>query len=218
MAISNILPDPSVKWGEIGSIPGEYGPGFASYKLGSVEPLTQSKLNSGKLGSSSSSFHKWTLSITYNALAEGEFRPLEGFLLHHATIIKPFEVIVPEFAAQTHSTETLTSTSIKGDSIITMTINATPLSPGMIFKVGVDAKVYMISRVETATESLNDEVSVGSVRVHFTPGLRVTPPASSLILFAGVRFTMQSLSDTVKYSLSDKNLYSTSLKLEEVIV
>ena len=79
-SFQNVLPDPNNKIADAGQIggatnqpAGTAGPGFASVKLSSRQPMLRDITNSGRLLSRAVASHRWTINITYN--------PMTRFLL-----------------------------------------------------------------------------------------------------------------------------------------
>ena len=239
MAIQNILPDPYhliTPAGDAGS--GATGPGFASVKLSSNQPIMRDRTNSGRLVSRVSAYHKWDISIGYNPMTKAEFDPVYTFLLHKQGTLKPFFVSLPQYEVPQNSTFSAnatyvnslflpnaasageTSMKLEGVSYAFAT-HGTPTA-GDVCTI-TDAsntnhkKVYMITGVET-TDLLQDTTTLDAdqIKIHFTPGLQKDVTAASTTQFKDVLFKVVSGKDTQEYSLGTNNLYQFSLSLEEV--
>ena len=101
--------------------------------------------------------------------------------------------------------------------------NGTP-EPGEIFTITDSSfsnayKVYMITRVEnyTSYEDTLGRPSANDIRLTITPGLEKAFTTSAVFNFKNAKFRVMMPSDVFEYSLNTENLYSFSLKLEEVL-
>ena len=227
---SNILPDPSYYWGVAGEDPNSitsgtyptppttYGPGFSSVSLNSSETIMKARYNSNILERKADIYHKWLININYNSLPAEEFYPLYTFLLLKQETLTPFYVQLPQFANQSQSIQLLSTSYPKGASAITTGI-IHDKTPGTILTFGNYSKVYTITRVETETESLtSDPVNPGEERLHITPSLQTAiDSGSDSLKFIDVMFKVNIVGNALSYTLNSKNLFSFSLKLEEVV-
>ena len=247
----NVLPDPNNTFVEAGGSlnssgtvvnTGVYGPGYASVKLASEQPLLNTRTNSGRLISRSLSGHKWNIDISYNPMTREEFEPVNSFIMQQKGSLQPFFVSLPQyrvprdptFAAYAASNQfTAASTATNGIAGQTTIIVSRPgysssangtAKPGDIFTLtdGGDVrhtKVYQITRVEVAGTHLSGGINLGVTQqlLHFNPPLTRTLTVSSVINFHDPKFRVIFASDLVEYSLNTNNLYSFSLKLEEAL-
>ena len=114
------LPDPNFKIGTAGNADasGTAGPGFASVKLSSNQPIMRDRTNSGRLISRNNIYHKWQLDITYNPMTRAEFEPVYAFLLEKQNTMKGFYVSLPQyFRVQNSAFATWLDTQDNRDSI-----------------------------------------------------------------------------------------------------
>ena len=242
----NTLPDPNNNFAEsggVGSGTDGPGPGYASVKLASEQPLLNTRTNSGRLISRSLSGHKWNIDISYNPMTREEFEPVSSFIMQQKGSLQPFFVSLPQyrlprdttFAAIDVSTTAFTAASsatngIAGQKTILVsrvgynTSSNGTAKPGDIFSItdGSDSrhtKVYQITRVEILnTQGPGNTLTSTQQLLHFTPALTRTLIASqSIINFHDPKFRVIFASDLVEYSLNTNNLYSFSLKLEEAL-
>ena len=234
----DILPDPNNSIGTAGQPAGTAGPGFASVKLTSDQPYVESKTNSGRLLARAIASHKWKISITYNDLTREQFEPIYNFLLQRRGPMNPFYVSLPQYrtpqnaAFATHcATKTLgvndgngyiagtTVMTLDGgpDGGYTIATDSTP-APGDMFTIdGANSnhkKAYMVTKI--------DQTNSGYDLLTITPPLAKTVPSGANLQFADYGSVKAPLikvvqvGDTQQYSLNTNNLYSFSLKLEEV--
>lgn len=219
MAQQNTLPDPNFRRADDGDdASGSYGPGFASVKLGSDHKIMTDRTNSGRITQRSHAYQKFTIDITYNPMTKEEFLPVYAFLLERRTTLEPFYVQLPQYRGQT--TATTINTDISGDvvqnagnTVISLGNNdANNIDIGDLFTI-TDSnhtdheKAYMVTKITqtgsfdtiTITPPLAKEVSNGA-------SLQFVNPKIKVIQVGGVQ----------QYSLNSNNLYSFSLKLEEV--
>lgn len=213
------------------------GPGYASVRLSSKQPVVKDMTNSGRLLARAIAAHNWDIDISYNPMTREEFDPIFSFLIQRLGALNPFFVSLPQYlapkntdfaqyasAANLESAGTYlpgTTSMLIGKSGYSYTTNGTPV-PGDIFNVvGADSnhnKVYMVTRVETNADYQTGTTAptVSQVRIHFTPQLQKTVTTGDDILFDEPTFKVVQSGDVQEYSLNTNNLYSFSLKLEEV--
>ena len=220
-----------------------FGPGYSSVKLSSKQPYLKDMTNSGRLLARAVAAHNWEVSIDYNPMTREEFDPIYTFLLHRRGPMNPFFVSLPQYSAPkdatfaswvnssnflevdtTGSGESAGATSmiVDGNSFsYNYTTNGTP-RPGDLFTFDAansnHKKAYMITRVETpanrqSSTSLPDN---GHLKIHFTPGLQKSVVAGDNLVFDNPLIRVVLNSEVQEYSLNTNNLYSFSLKLEEV--
>ena len=83
-SFSSRLPDPNYSIEETGKGgSGTAGPGFASVKFTSNQPVAISRTNSGRVTTRSISAQFWRISVTYNPMTRDEFEPVYNLLLYH---------------------------------------------------------------------------------------------------------------------------------------
>jgi len=219
---SNILPDPSHRWGAAGeenASTGYYGPGFVSITVDSAERIMRTTSNSQRSENDIGAHHQWELSIDYNDLIRQDFEMVYNFLLHKQIVLTPFYVSVPQYAGQVTTNKTTIGTATRGTSKLTVT--GTGITPGEIFKFNTHTKIYKVTRVETYTANYAGDTPTPLIteeRIHFTPGLQEDVPISSTLIFTDPMFYVVVPGETIGYSLDSKNLYSFNLKLEEVTI
>ena len=109
-SFANRLPDPVFKITEAGenSNSGLAGPGFASVKFSSDQPISVSRTNSGRVITRAIVSHKWKIQITYNPMTRDEFEPVFNFLLEKRGRLKPFFVKLPQHSPRTTTSGTYT--------------------------------------------------------------------------------------------------------------
>lgn len=209
MAIQNILPDPFNKItdaGEVDNTNGDAGPGFASVKLSSEQPIMRDRTNSGRLITRAAAYHKWSIDISYNPLTKEEFSPVYNFLLHKQGSLKPFFVSLPQYRNQGITDKTVSSDAAAGST--TLYCTTTDITPGALLRItdsqdSNHTKAYMVTRV-------------GTNNITVTPGLAKFVNAGATLDFTAPTIKVIQTSDVQEYSLGTNNLYSFSLKLEEV--
>jgi hypothetical protein len=207
MAIQNILPDPYNTITNSGDSGGEVtGPGFASMSLSSAQPIMRDRTNSGRLISRSHAYHKWQIDITYNPLTKAEFDPVYNFLLHKQGSLKPFYVSLPQYRVQGIADKTTTSSAVAGST--TLACNTTGIVPGALFRINDSGdsshtKAYMVTRV-------------GASSITIIPGLAKSVTSGAVVDFTDPTVKVIQTQDVQSYNLANNNLYSFSLKLEEV--
>ena len=238
----NILPDPNNAISYAGdddsaSVGRATGPGFASVKFSSEQPLMRDRTNSGRLLTRAIAFHKWKISITYNPMTRDEFEPVHNFLLQRRGSLSPFFVSLPQYrvpqdptfatyAASNNLTPTGALSAGVTQALITKSgynsgTNKTP-RPGDLFTItGSNSnhlKTYQITRVETDDDYLTSaaQPTASQIRVHFVPGLARAVTATDGFGFHNPLIKVIQTSNTREYSLNTDNLYQFSLSLEEV--
>ena len=239
---TNVLPDPNNRISYDGSAQvsntgDSFGPGYASVRLASKQPYLKDMTNSGRLLARSVAAHKWNVDITYNPMTRSEFDPVYSFLLHRRGPMNPFFVSLPQYSAPKDSTFATyaSSNNLEFDATYTAgqtsamiglagynsTTNKTPV-PGDLFNIvstnSNHKKAYMVTRVETNSDyqSGSSQPTTGQVRIHFTPALQKTVFSGDDVVFHNPLVRVIMSGDVQEYSLNTNNLYSFSLKLEEV--
>lgn len=205
MPIQNTLPDPNNLVNTAGLDSGTAGPGFASVKLSSDQPIMRDRTRSGRLVSRAVSYHQWNIDISYNPMTKAQFNPIYGFLLEKQGSLKPFFVELPQYRGQAVSSKTASS-GVAGSNTLTVN-NITDIEAGMMFNINDSAdsthtKAYVITRASSTT-------------ITFTPGLQKAVNTGAIINFTNPKIRVIQSGDVQEYSLNTNNLYSFSLKLEE---
>ncbi len=101
MAYMNILPDPLHKIKDTGvqdDTNGAAGPGFASVKFSSNQPVLTDRTRSGRVIQRSIQGQTWKINITYNPLTRAEFEPINSFLMAMQSNLQAFYVYLPQFS------------------------------------------------------------------------------------------------------------------------
>lgn len=213
MAISNILPDPNNPINAAGEYDagGTPGPGYASVRLSSIEPIMRDRTNSQRLVTRGVAGHRWEISINYNPMTREEFDPIYTFLLYRRGGIRPFFVSLPQYTLPKDSAlvtdPTTTSPVVAGESVIPYTVAAGTPTMGDLFTISdpsdsAHTKAYMVIGVSAGNIITNTpvarDISNGSTLTFIDPFIRV--------VISG---------DVQEYNLGTENLFSFSLKLEE---
>lgn len=214
---ANILPDPINTIGSAGQSGGSPGPGFKSIKLSSVDMLMNTSTNSGRRNTKAATYHKWDINITYNPMTQAEFAPVYSFLLLKKHTLAPFWVEVPDLNTEDPGIPTLVGNHSKADDTILVDTAAFGLTPPQYFTLGTKTKVYLVTRSETNTNSAlySPAIGVDEELLHITPSLAYDDISGSPLDFQTTKFHVQQVGD-VSYTIDSKNLYTFSLKLEEV--
>jgi hypothetical protein len=230
MAVQNILPDPNNVISPAGDNGGgSNGPGFASVKLSSEQPIMRDRTNGGTLVSRAFRYHTWDIQISYNPLTKTEFDPVYSFLLEKRGSLKPFYVSLPQYRGNSLDTTT-TAAASAGQNQLTLTGYATLASNakvGDLFHIvdsndSTHTKAYKVVRVETAADKHDDttyDISPDPTgdqrRITFNPPLKKAVSSGAAVkLNIPLIYVIQS-GDIQEYSLGVNSLYSFSLKLEE---
>jgi hypothetical protein len=217
------LPDPTFKMGIAGDddASGTPGPGFASVKLKSVQPMISTDVNSRRHEKDTSFYHKWEIAITYNPLTCLQFHPVYTFLALKKNTLEPFYVSLPQYSGQLTTEKVSLSgyTYPKGfDAIDVEDVDTAPVTtqPGQLFTIGSNEKVYMTTRVETPSDFVLTLAGGSDERLYFTPSLLEDITDTSLY-FLNRKIKVRQVGNTVEYALKSNNLFQFSLRLEEVI-
>ena len=238
----NTLPDPNNTFAEAGGgLSSINGPGYASVKLSSDQKIMNTRTNSGRLISRSSSGHKWGIDISYNPMTREEFEPVYSFISQQKSSLKPFYVSLPQYrvprdplfatyvASNTFTSASLYYNGFAGTTALVIQhagynwATHGSAKPGDLFTVedsgnSSHTKVYQITRVETENIQLavvTNALVVTQQRIHFTPPMQRTLTGAANVNFHNPKFRVILTSDMIEYSLNTNNLYSFSLKLEE---
>jgi hypothetical protein len=217
---SDILPDPVNPMGQAGDFdPNAVAGGFASVRLSSVDSLMNTTVNSGRRTTTPASYHKWAIDLTYNPMTREEFQPIYAFLTFRRNIMKPFYLFLPNYNTQFNIDTTMFYDTPRGVpyAMVANTVGGT--QPPQIFNIGLETKIYMVTRAETRTDYMSEfpQPPVGQERYHITPSLIKDTSQGTALDFETPKFYVQQTGNVSEYSLGDKNLYSFSLKMEEVL-
>ena len=229
-SFANRLPDPAFKITEAGenSNSGLAGPGFASVKFTSEQPVSISRANSGRVISRAIVSHKWKIQITYNPMTRDEFEPVYNFLLEKRGRLKPFFVKLPQHSPRTTTsgTYTIQGPASAGSSSILTTVSSLSggLRPGDLVTINDSqnsnhTKAYQIVKVNDSTNKLSSDTDLNNAnerRLFLVPPLARTVSNSSTVTFANPLIKVMLQSDIQEYDLGTNNLYEFSLNLEEV--
>ena len=229
-AFANRLPDPAYKITEAGDnhSSGTAGPGFASVKFTSEQPVSISRTNSGRVISRAIVGHRWKINISYNPMTREEFEPVYSFLLEKRGRLKPFFISLPQY----NSPRTSTSGTISVDGAITAGASnfkvdgfgsvTGGLRPGDMFNFNSSnsnhKKAYQITRVLTNSDYLTGGTQPATdERIYY-----VTPPIEKAVEDnATIDYGSDTLirvvqaADVQEYDLGTNNLYQFNLSLEE---
>ena len=229
-SFANRLPDPNYKITEAGHTAnsGNAGPGFATVKFSSEQPVAISRTNSGRVITRAIVGHKWKINITYNPMTRDEFEPVYSFLLEKRGRLKPFFISLPQY----NSPRTSTSGTISVDGAITAGASnfkvdgfgsvTGGLRPGDMFNFNSSnsnhKKAYQITRVLTNSDYLTGGTQPATdERIYY-----VTPPIEKAVEDnATIDYGSDTLirvvqtADVQEYNLGTNNLYEFSLSLEE---
>lgn len=211
------LPDPVNTIGSAGQEGGTPGPGFKSVKVRSVDMLMNTTTNSGRRNTRAATYHKWMIDITYNPMTEAEFSPVYSFLLMKKHTLRPFFVNIPELNTEYPIFPTVVANQSRGDEKILIDTTAFGISPPQYFTIGAFSKVYMMTRSETNTNAAiySPTIGVDQELLHITPSLANDITSGLTLDFQSESFYVQQVGD-VSYTIDAKNLYTFSLKLEEI--
>jgi len=229
-SFANRLPDPNFKITEAGenANSGNTGPGFASVKFSSEQPVSISRTNSGRVISRAIVGHRWKINISYNPMTRDEFEPVYSFLLEKRGRLKPFFISLPQY----NSPRTSTSGTISVDGAISAGASnfkvdgfgsvTGGLRPGDLFTFNDSTnsnhkKAYQITRVLTNADYLSGGTQPASdERIYYvTPPLEKAVADNSTITYATPLIRVVQTADVQEYSLGTNNLYQFSLNLEE---
>ena len=229
-SFANRLPDPAFKITEAGenSNSGLAGPGFASVKFSSEQPISVSRTNSGRVITRAIVSHRWKINITYNPMTRDEFEPVYNFLLEKRGRLKPFFVKLPQHSPRTTTsgTYTIQGPASAGSSSILTTVSSLSggLRPGDLVTINDSqnsnhTKAYQIVKVNDSTNKLSSDTDLNNAnerRLFLVPPLAKTVSNSSTVTFANPLIKVMLQSDIQEYDLGTNNLYQFSLNLEEV--
>ena len=233
-SFTNRLPDPN--WTIHDSGDGHAsnytaGPGFASVKFSSEQPVSLSRTNSGRVITRSIVAQRWKIKITYNPMTREQFEPVYNFLLEKRGRLKPFFVTLPQHTPRstTSATYTVQANLASGTDNILCTVSSDAnanLKPGDMFTIADSGnsnhkKAYQIVRVNDSTNKLSSDTALNTTterRLYIVPPLEKAVNASSTLSYTTPLIRVVQTSDVQEYDLGTNNLYSFSLSLEEAQV
>ena len=228
-SFANRLPDPAFKITEAGenSNSGLAGPGFASVKFSSEQPISVSRTNSGRVITRAIVSHRWKINITYNPMTRDEFEPVYNFLLEKRGRLKPFFVKLPQHSPRTTTsgTYTIQGPVTAGTSSLLTTVGSLSggLRPGDMININDSqnsnhTKAYQIVRVNDSTNKLSSDSDLNLAaerRLFIVPPLARDVTNSSTVTYDTPLIRVILTSDVQAYDLGTNNLYKFSLNLEE---
>lgn len=225
------LPDPNYKITEAGDNSGSgiAGPGFASVKFSSEQPVSISRTNSGRVISRAIVGQRWSIDIAYNPMTRDEFEPVYNFLLEKRGRLKPFFVVIPQYSSPRTSTSGTISfqnaESAGADNFITSGHDSVTggLRPGDLFTISDSSnsnhkKAYQIIRVNDSTNKLSGDTDLNTTderRYYISPPLEKSVTSGSTITYTNPLVRVIQRGDVQEYNLGTNNLYQFSLQLEE---
>jgi len=225
------LPDPNYKITEAGDNSGSgiAGPGFASVKFSSEQPVSISRTNSGRVISRAIVGQRWSIDISYNPMTRDEFEPVYNFLLEKRGRLKPFFVVIPQYSSPRTSTSGTISfqsaESAGADNFITSGHDSVTggLRPGDLFTISDSSnsnhkKAYQIIRVNDSTNKLSGDTDLNTTderRYYISPPLEKSVTSGSTITYTNPLVRVIQRGDVQEYNLGTNNLYQFSLQLEE---
>ena len=228
-SFANRLPDPAFKITEAGenSNSGLAGPGFASVKFSSEQPISVSRTNSGRVITRAIVSHIWKIQISYNPMTRDEFEPVYNFLLEKRGRLKPFFVKLPQHSPRTTTsgTYTIQGPVTAGTSSLLTTVGSLSggLRPGDMININDSqnsnhTKAYQIVRVNDSTNKLSSDSELNLAterRLFIVPPLARDVTNSSTVTYDTPLIRVILASDVQAYDLGTNNLYKFSLNLEE---
>ena len=228
-SFANRLPDPVFKITEAGenSNSGLAGPGFASVKFSSEQPVSVSRTNSGRVITRAIVSHRWKINITYNPMTRDEFEPVYNFLLEKRGRLKPFFVKLPQHSPRTTTsgTYTIQGPVTAGTSSLLTTVGSLSggLRPGDMININDSqdsnhTKAYQIVRVNDSTNKLSSDSELNLAaerRLFIVPPLAKLVSNSSTVTYDTPLIRVILANDVQEYDLGTDNLYQFSLNLEE---
>lgn len=236
---SDLLPDPDNKIDSAGvsNASGSSGPGIASIKFSENMGVETSRTRSGRGLAASPNAHYWSFNIGYNPMTRSEFAPIRSFLAMRQGGMRPFFVILPQYAESQNATFAsyvnseggslgISASASAGDSSILIDVPAINGDPAIGDYFNIDdptdsnhTKAYEVTRVET-----NDYYLIGSSqptttqrRVHFNPPLVRDVDSTASAVFENPKFRVRLTNNIFEHDLGVDNLYEFSLQVEEIL-
>ena len=226
------LPDPN--WGINDAGDGHAtsfveGPGFATVKFTSKQPVSYSRTNSGRVTTRAIVGQHFLINITYNPMTRDEFEPVYSFLLEKRGRLKPFYVVLPQYSsprATTSGTISVQGAITSGDSnflIDGMDAANGGLKPGDVFNFTDSSnsnhkKIYQVVRVASSSDKLASDSALNTTderRIYVIPPVEKDVTDNSTLTYTNPLFRVVQSKDTQEYSLGTNNLFTFSLTLEE---
>tara|TARA_Y100001972_G_scaffold74646_1_gene90760 strand:- start:53 stop:766 length:714 start_codon:yes stop_codon:yes gene_type:complete len=229
-SFSNRLPDPNFSIEETGKGgSGTAGPGFASVKFTSNQPVAMSRTNSGRVTTRAISAQNWKIAITYNPMTRDEFEPIYNFLQERRGMLKAFEVVLPQYASPRSTVTSNIKVDVSGSGLaagatnfMVKDVTSGSLRPGDMFTFNDSnnsnhKKVYQVTRVLTNTDYITgNQPTDANHRVYYiTPSVEKTVSDNTPLVYTNPAFRVIQSGNIVEYSLNTNNLYQYSLTLEE---
>jgi len=234
---ANRLPDPVYGVAETGenvNATANYGPGFATVKVTSEQPISVSTTNSGRTITRSVAAHRWKIAITYNPMTRDDFEPIYNFLMERRGRLKPFEVVLPQYNSPRTAIAVTSGTQILVDGLITggatsfLAKNHSDTSdpytgglrPGDMFNFTDTGninhkKVYRVVRTMDRANYLGTIPTAAQRRYYTVPSIEKNVADNMALVTTNPVFRVIQTGDTREYSLGTNNLYTFSLNLIE---
>lgn len=230
---ANRLPDPAFNVAPDGSTTNagasDFGPGFASVKFTSEQPTSITRTNSGRVITRSIVGHHWKIEIKYNPMTRAEFEPIATFLEEKRGRLKPFFIVLPQYASpQTASSGTISTsgTIASGDSNFLAQGSSTSglnLERGDMITFNDSSnsnhlKAYKIVRVHTSANKLSSDSSLDQTnerRYYVVPPIEKDVSSGASLVYTNPLIRVINTSDVFEYNLGTNNLFQFSLNLEE---
>ncbi len=227
MAVNKYLPTPDNGFSDAGSYVGsssaDYnGPGFASLKITSNQPVMNNRTNGGLLVRRVKAYQKWELGIQYNSLSKEEFLAVHSFILERQQTLEPFFVELPQFSGNSKDIQEDASAGerqllISNDSGIKVGDMFTINDPNKV----THKKAYQVVRVERNgatgdyTNNTATSPAAGRCRLTFSPALQKDVESTNSSVNFNAKVQAIPSADTIQYTIDKNGLYKFSLKLEE---
>lgn len=227
MAVNTYLPTPDNGFSDAGSYVGsssaDYnGPGFASLKITSKQPVMNNRTNGGLLVRRVKAYQKWEIGIQYNSLSKEEFLAVHSFILERQQTLQPFWVELPQFSGNSRDIQ---EDSSAGERQLLINDDA-GINVGDMFTVNDPSKVthrkaYQVVRVERngATGDYTNNTATspasGKCRLTFSPALQKDVESTNSSVNFNAKVQTIPSADTIQYTIDKNGLYKFSLKLEE---
>ena len=207
------------------------GPGFATVKFSSEQPVSFNRTNSGRVTTRAIVGQHFKIDITYNPMTRAQFEPVYSFLMEKRGRLKPFFVVLPQYSTPqttTSGTISVLGSITSGDSNFLVDgysgVNSGGgLKPGDIFNFADSGnsnhkKAYQIVRVASNTDRLASDSAIDSTdkkRFYVVPPIEKGVTDNSTITYIDPMFRVVQNKDVQSYALGTNNLFSFSLTLEE---
>ena len=230
---ANRLPDPAFNVAPDGSTTnagaGDFGPGFASVKFTSEQPVSMTRTNSGRVITRAIVGHHWKIEISYHPMTRAEFEPIYNFLEERRGRLKPFFVVLPQYASpQTASSGTISVTGAiaSGDTNFLATgTSASGMNLGRGDMITINdssdsnhLKAYKIIRVHDSSNKLSSDSALDAAnerRYYVSPPFEKSVTSGSTLVYTNPLIRVINTKDVIEYNLGTNNLYQFSLSLEE---